>query len=302
MRGPGAFLAAATGRVTVLARDGLLLPAAGFARASVGRSVAANGLLASADVDAPRREHDPLTGAVRGLLVEPARTNIMLAGAAMTDAVWIGAAVSASGDTVTGPDGTTAADTVTESTASAVHSLYQNGLSYQAGQPHTLSVFAKSNGRERLQLVMPSTAFGATKSAVFDLIAGTVVYVEGGADHRITPFPNGWVRCAVTATATAGGTSNAHFRLRDTGGSSVFAGDGASGVHLWAAQLEVGSGASSPIVTAGAAVTRAADLATWTPAVASDLCLVGTMLSYQRIPIVSNFSSREMVLVDLPSY
>ncbi|MBB4266102.1 phage head spike fiber domain-containing protein [Roseospira visakhapatnamensis] len=259
----------------VLVRDGALGPAATFARASPARWTTAAGLLDTAAPETPRADHDPMTGAPRGVLIEPARTNHLLASDAMAGAPWQTLAASVAADTVAGPDGSTRAETLTESMATGIHTLYQSGLSYAAGQPHTLSVFAKTNGRERLQLVLPSTAFGVVCSAVFDLTTGAVVATEGPVSHGLVHWPGGWMRCAVTATSAAGGTSNAHVRLRTLGGSSAYAGDGVSGVHLWGAQLERGEDPSSPIATVGAPATRAADSLTYAPPYPSDLHLVG---------------------------
>jgi hypothetical protein len=46
-----------------------------FTRASAGWRFDSAGTLQQAATDAPRFDHDPVTGAVRGLLLEPARTN-----------------------------------------------------------------------------------------------------------------------------------------------------------------------------------------------------------------------------------
>jgi hypothetical protein len=212
--------------------------------------------------DVLRHDFDPDTGAYRGWLVEESRANRLLHSHDQTQAVWLTDAAGISWGGAISPDGTSPAATLTEDSSSDIHTLYQEGLSYTAGAAHTLSVFAKSNGRERLQLVLPSPAFGTVCSAVFDLTTATVVFTEGTVTHRIERFADGWLRCQVTATATTGGTTSAHIRLRDTGGVSTYAGDGTSGVHLWGAQLEEGASASSLIETGETTVTRAADLLT----------------------------------------
>lgn len=75
-------------------------------------------------------------------------------------------------------------------------------------------------------------------------------------------LPNGWWRVALTGVAAV--TTNGVYLQANTGlfaGDQAFAGDGSSGFYAWGAQLETGASASSYVATAGAAATRAADLA-----------------------------------------
>ncbi|MBB4285123.1 phage head spike fiber domain-containing protein [Roseospira goensis] len=245
--------------ITLLARPDVQPSALTVARPSAATRIDPLGRVVAVAADSLRHDYDPDTGHYRGWLIEEARTNRIVSSESMAPSPWQTTGASLTSDTVTGPDGLTGADTLTEDSASTVHTLYQDGLAYAAGQPHTLSVFAKSHGRERLQLVLPSTAFGTVHSAVFDLTTGTVGFTEGTVTTSLRALPDGWVRCALTATAVAGGTSNAHFRLRDSGGVSDYPGDGVSGVHLWGAQMEGGGFPTSYIPTADAPVTRAAD-------------------------------------------
>lgn len=230
----------------------------------VGRNVAATcinalGQVETVDPGRVRHDFDPATGRYRGWLIEEARTNRIVASSAMGTSPWSTDNATLAVDTVLGPDGLTSADTLTEGSSADLHTLYQDYITYTASQPHTLSVFAKSNGRERIQLVLPSLAFGTVHSAVFDLTDGTVGFTEGTVSTSIQALPDGWYRCAVTATATTGGETSAHIRLRDTGETSDYTGNGTSGVHLWGAQLEQGAGVSSYIPTTDATVTRSAE-------------------------------------------
>ncbi len=246
----------------LMARPSVVPAAMAVARASAATRVDALGRVQTIAADSLRHDFDPETGAYRGWLVEESRTNRLLHSHDQTQAVWLTDGASSSLAGAIAPDGTSPAVMLTEDTSSDIHTLYQDGLSYTAGAAHTLSVFAKSNGRERLQLVLPSPAFGEVCSAVFDLTTAAVVFTEGTVSHRVERFADGWLRCQVSATATTGGTTSAHIRLRDSGGVSGYAGDGSSGVHLWGAQLEEGPSASSVIESGETAASRAADLLT----------------------------------------
>ncbi|MQX35471.1 phage head spike fiber domain-containing protein [Roseospira navarrensis] len=246
--------------VHLLAWPDLVPSALSVTRAAAATRVTAFGRIETVAAGTLRHDFDPATGVYRGWLLEAARTNHVLFSSAMTDALWQTAAATVAAGSATAPDGAGAADRVTEDSATAIHTLYQEDLAFSAGQSYTLSIFARSAGRERLQLVLPSTAFGAVQSAVFDLTTGTVGFVEGTASPAIEALPDGWYRCAITATATTTvALAPIHFRLRDTGGSSTYAGDGTSGVHVWGAQVEDGAGATSFIATGATAVTRPAD-------------------------------------------
>lgn len=55
-----------------------------FTRASIGTYVDDNGVIQSAAVDTPRFDHDPATGESLGLLIEEARTNLLLNSATLS--------------------------------------------------------------------------------------------------------------------------------------------------------------------------------------------------------------------------
>jgi hypothetical protein len=59
-------------------------PRVTFTRASTGTFVGANGTIQTAAVDAPRFDHNPTTGESLGLLVEEARTNLLLNSATLS--------------------------------------------------------------------------------------------------------------------------------------------------------------------------------------------------------------------------
>jgi hypothetical protein len=66
---------------TLTARKG---PTPVFTRASTSTFVGSDGLIQSAAVNAPRFDHDPLTLACKGLLIEEARTNLVFPSATLT--------------------------------------------------------------------------------------------------------------------------------------------------------------------------------------------------------------------------
>ena len=66
---------------TLTARKG---PTPGFTRSSTATFIGSNGLIQSAIIDAPRFDHDPVTGLCKGLLIEDTRTNLIFPSETLT--------------------------------------------------------------------------------------------------------------------------------------------------------------------------------------------------------------------------
>ena len=225
-----------------------------------------------------RQDHDPATGAPRGLLIEGARTNLLARSAQFGDAAWTKQNATVTADAGAAPDGSMEADMLAESATTGIHQITQSA-SVAEGAAVTLSLFVKPAGRTRLALVLSSGGDFAQGS--FDLVAGTAGTAQGGAgtaiSARLVPLTGGWARCMLTGSISGETSYLAACRLLNPGGS--YTGDGASGLLLWGAQAEEGPDASSYIPTAGAPATRATDSARLT----LDVSLAeGTLLAAYR--------------------
>jgi hypothetical protein len=207
----------------------------------------------------PRLVYDPVTLASLGILVEEARTNLALQSQTFDNASWTKTAASITANAVTSPDGTANADKLVEDTANSQHRTSQ-GMTTVNGTTYTFSVIAKAGERQGLYIRLLGA--GTIAQGSFNLQAGTVNTIATGTGG-MRSLGNGWYLCYLTGAAD-GVTSTAYLNLQDTAsGTSLasYTGDGTSGLYLYQAQLELGQGASSPIPTTTAAVTRAADVA-----------------------------------------
>jgi len=204
----------------------------------------------------PRLVYDPVTLASLGILVEEARTNLCLQSQTFDNASWTKNASSIAADATTSPDGTSNADKLVEAATTAVHGVQQSfTLSAIA---YTYSVYIKAAGRSWAQLVNGAIGNGY---AYFNVSTGaTGILGAGFTSSSIQDVGNGWYRCSVVFTGFAGGNIT-EIRAASANGTASYAGDGTFGLYLWQAQLELGQGASSPIPTTTAAVTRAAEIA-----------------------------------------
>jgi len=219
------------------------------------------GLLTSVAANVLAYDHDPVTGAPLGVLVEGSRTNILLQSQTLDNASWSKTRATVTANAVAAPDGTTTADKIVEdSTASATHNTSQGTLTFSAGR-YIGSCWLLAAGRTaaRMQINDGTTSF----TADFDLSAGSVT-ATSGATARITKYLIGgvaWYRCELYATVAA--TSSGSLTIFLMSGAAVsYNGDGTSGVYAWGAQLELttnGARASSYIPTTTASVARSAD-------------------------------------------
>ncbi len=239
----------------------LALPAtAAFSRASTATRINAAGLVAGVAMDALRFDHDPLTGLCRGLLIEGPVTNSTLYSEAFHNAVWTKTRASITADAATAPDGAATADKLVEDATASNNHYIASTASFVAGSTYTISWHMKAAERVECNVAFPATCFPALSNARFHCGTGNVIAGSGLLAYRMDALPDGNWRVSITATATTSGSGLVLLFL--VNGTSSYTGDGASGLHLWGAQLEEGPYPTSYLPTAATAVTRAADLCT----------------------------------------
>lgn len=230
-----------------------------FARASGATCHDAAGLLVGAAAHVPRFDHAPLSGSLRGLLLEAAATNLLQRSQDLSLWPWTndGSRLTITEDSGVAPDGSVTATRLVSAAGNGLHRVMQMHAP-TLGTTYTFSVYLKAAGT-RYVYVNCSSMLNARLAV--DLTTGAYVST-GPGPFTVTALPNGWWRVALTGVAAV--TTNGVYLQANTGlfaGDQAFAGDGSSGFYAWGAQLETGASASSYVATAGAAATRAADLA-----------------------------------------
>jgi hypothetical protein len=226
---------------------GQLDPRITYTRASTATYTDASGTIQTAAINAPRWDYDPITHALRGVLIEEARTNLVPNSGDAGNVTWQKSGITVAAPTVTSnqaaaPDGTlTAARVVLPAVPAAGNATILSPLLLNPGtvNPYTFSVWLRGNaGGEMLYL---NTT------------------VDGVNYYRTQAvLTTAWQRFTLTTPNLTTGAW--YFQLgadrRDAGQAATLA----QTVFVWGAQIEVGTFATSYIPTTFAAVTRAQDL------------------------------------------
>jgi hypothetical protein len=211
----------------------------------------------------PRFDYNPTTLAAKGLLVEEARTNLLLYSGALDNGAWSNNGTTKAGASGTAPDGTNAATLVTADGASSTHYV----AAADAAGAKAVSVFAKAGTQQFLQIATGGTT---TPYANYELSgSGTATAFGAGTTAFIESFPSGWYRCVlVTTNALASGV---RFVFITSAAAARFETNTlATTLYLWGAQAEAGAFATSYIPTTSATVARTADSLSMTGANFSD--------------------------------
>lgn len=216
-----------------------------FSRPSSGTYQNASGVIATATNNAAR--FDYASGTAKGLLAEASATNLVLQSADVSNASWIKLGTNVAAPAVTAnfavaPDGTTTAAKVVFPAVSA-----SNARSFVTQQVSSSLTAASYRWTPWLK-----GAAGGETIYVFALNNAASIYYR-----QLVTLTTSWVRYPLPLTATAVqwyfaiGTD----RALDAGQSATAGGT----VYVWNLQAELGTRATSDIVTAGATATRAAD-------------------------------------------
>ena len=243
---------------TLTARKG---PTPTFTRASTATFVGSDGLIQSAAINDARFDHDPVTLASKGLLIEESRTNVGLQSEAFDTSTWdLGTQrnLTVAANNIASPSGATTADRLTVGATTTVYQVVQSTPTLTSGTVYTVSCFFKANQVTRVALYATTTAT-LPVSAIFELSgSGTVVQTSFGT-ASIQRFPDGWYRCVITGTA--GVSVPTSVRISPvTGTSTIYTGNSVDSFYAWGYQLEAGAFPTSYIPTVAASGVRSVDL------------------------------------------
>ena len=228
---------------------GTMDDASTYARAGSAYYIDADNRYRSRAADAPRVGD-------RGLMIEPARTNLFKQSINMAAAEWLKARVSVTPGAwaFAGIPAFRLADT----SESGTHNINQS-VSVSGGAPVTVSALAAAQELPILVLHCQGAALSENKRAVFDLRAGTATVSMGsGVAAAMVKRGDGWL-CEMTFTPTSSNSLICYFMVAEAATAISYIGTGTKGLAMAAAQIEAGGYSTSIIPTTTAPVERPAD-------------------------------------------
>ena len=211
-----------------------------FTRSTSGTRVNKDGLIEVITNNKPRI--DFLNDSNGALLLEPERTNLQVNSEEFDNPLWLKNRASITPNDAISPSGLLNADKLVGTSGSS--SYVYDGISVTFESAYTISVFAKYIDIEEFVIVN----FTQSGNAYFNIENGTIISNFGTiTEPKIENYGNGWYRCSAKFTATATASVNYGFYLNNATDKSV---------HIWGAQVELGSYATSYIPTQGAISTK----------------------------------------------
>jgi len=201
-------------------------------------------------------------GSYKGLLVEPAATNVCTQSEDLSTTWNANANATVTANDTTAPDGNTTADKLNDDSGGGTGSVFvYKDITVSESTKYTASVFLKA---DQLAFARLQTVFydGATSGEQYFGLsgAGSLGTASAGIDSSITKYPDGWYRCTITWTQGAGDTSfGFYIFVADSISTATVDLDGTSSIFVWGAQVEEGPIATSYIPTTTASVTRNKD-------------------------------------------
>ena len=264
---------------TLTARKG---PTPVFTRASTATFVGSNGLIQSAAINAARFDHNPITLACKGLLVEESRTNLVLQSENHPSATWNKTGLTVASASNTDPAGAATSNLVTEDVSVGLHRIFQS-TAYVSGTSYSISVFLKYAGRQFVAITHPAVA--GNGAAIFDIQNGTITLSQANITSSITSYPNGWYRCVVNGVSSTTASSSHVIQGSTTGGilTGSYLGLNGPAFYIYGSQVEAGAFPTSYIPTTTASVVRSADVCSIT---GSDF---NTVYNQSEVSIFSEF-------------
>jgi hypothetical protein len=246
---------------------GVLDPRISFSRASPAWHFNSAGVLVQAAANAPRFAFDPVTLQPLGLQMEAVpRTNSITNSSNLGATAWGKTDAAVAQNAVGITRAVNSAWTITEGSAGTAI-LTAVTASVAAGSTITGYAVLKRGNTDWVRLLVTDSSLADGASLWINMGTVTIGTVSArGAGtlisaHTPTNLGDGWYLIALTVRPNGTYTAPSIALCSAVGDSSGIRVNGSTYL-LSHSQLEVGASPSSPIITTGAAITRAADVAT----------------------------------------
>jgi hypothetical protein len=155
-----------------------------------------------------------------------------------SNAVWAKNGSTVTTNTITAPNGTLTADTLSDGTANATHVISTFKTSFGQNGNNTSTIYAKANTLNYLWMYFYNGSEPAGIAAFFNLSNGTVGTVQSGLTASIENAGNGWYRCSITRNFNfTAANSNCGFGVSNADNVFTYLGTNKS-VYIWGAQLD----------------------------------------------------------------
>ena len=163
----------------------------------------------------------------------------------LTQATYSKTNVTVSANALQAPDGNTTGDILLENTTNGTH-VMTRAFSFTTLNTHTVSFWAKANGRDFFRIVTSSNFSwnpGTAAVAWINLSTGSIVsqnsgFSNGPSNLTIAPDLYGWYKISYTMPANAtGGQTIAQLNLSTDGSTISYVGDVTKGVAFWGFQI-----------------------------------------------------------------
>lgn len=236
-------------------------------RASPATYFDASGVMRAAANNVLRLDHDPVSKAAKGALIEGSATNLLSWSEEFDNGAWSKVRSAITANAVVAPDGAMAMDKLVEDASPSTTHFVAQTRAITAGSASTASVVLKAAERSfaHVALLNPSAPFEALRLPVnlIDGSVGQLIQANGASAGTYNVEKLGDDRWRVSVSGVIGGATTAQvvvFIAAGLAGSgNTYTGDGVSGLYIWGAQLEAGAFPTSFIKTTSAAATRSAD-------------------------------------------
>lgn len=162
-----------------------------------------------------------------------------------TNALWSKILGTITPNTISAPNESLTADTFTANGTAGIHQIVQN-RSVISGNTYTISIYARANTNNFVQLLGASPIFGGDFWANFDLSTGTVGTFGTATTASIQNAGGGWYRCIITGAAVSTTAGDVSIVLVSSASASRAESNSLNtSIFLWGAQMDLGSVATT---------------------------------------------------------
>lgn len=238
-----------------------------FARGSTATHYKGRGEVVTETAGTPRFNFDCVTKALKGLLIEPSDTNLLLYSEDLSNAYWGKTNASFTANATLAPDGTLTADKLTEnSTTSVAHYVDRTVAGTVNTNRYVRRMFIKTGERSQvsIQTYSSPTTSKYVNINITNFFTGTYTQsvAAGCTLHsvKIERTFNDFFCVEIEFTLGTAETSIICRTVILSGGFGTYAGTVGYGLYIWGQELKALSGSYIP--TVASTVTRSADTCT----------------------------------------